>query len=95
VEEKASINVYDEEFKLSEHIEYCVIDGVIDDKEYTREQAIEAMGTNVSSLDAAYKSSDSIKLEKNDKKIVTMIVYMPTTVGNEANAKKADNKHCI
>lgn len=90
VSEIGSINKNGEAFKLSEHLKFAVLDG---EKNFSREQAItEAENTNATALNIAYKS-DSLNLDaKNDgdtdEKIVTLVVYMPTTVGNEANHGK-------
>ncbi len=87
-DEVESINVLDEELILSEHIKYGIVDG---EQDYTRDTAIAAVSATATALKTAYNSR-TVKLEaKNDtdsdEKIVTMVVYMPTTVGNEANAK--------
>ena len=88
VSEVGSVNVADENFKLSDYIKYGIVGGA---QTYTREQAVEAVDAAAVALKTAYKS-DTLSLEpKNDtdsdEKIVTMVVYMPTTVGNEANHK--------
>ena len=90
--ESGSINVAGEAFKLSEHIQYAIIDG---DQIDTREQAVAAAEGKSTALKQAY-SSGSVTLypeaeaadAKPMEKIVTMVVYMPTTVGNEANYDK-------
>ena len=89
-DEVSSINVYDKEFKLSDFIKFGIVDGA---QTYTRDQAIAAVDATATTLNVAY-SSDFIPLQaKNDtddsdEKIVTMVVYMPTDVGNDANYKK-------
>ena len=91
VSEIGSVNVNNKEFKLSDFIKYGVVEGA---ENYTREQAVAAVDANATALKSAY-DSDTIALEaKNDtdsdEKVVTMVVYMPTTVGNEANHKTGE-----
>lgn len=88
--EIGSINVNNAEFKLSDFIKFGIVEGA---QTYTRDQAIaaaEAEGTTA--LKTAYNSDATALDAKNDtdsdEKIVTMVVYMPTSVGNEANHKK-------
>ena len=86
--EVGSVNVNDEAFKLSDFIKFGIVDGA---QTYTRDQAIAAVDTTATALKTAYNSDVTSLEAKNDtdsdEKIVTMVVYMPTTVGNEANAK--------
>ena len=84
--EVGSVNQAGKEFKLSQFIKYGIIDGA---QTYTRDEAVAAVDATATALNAAY-NSDVIVLEpKNDtdsdEKIVTMVVYMPTTVNNDAN----------
>ena len=89
VTEVASINVLGDGFKLSNYIRFGIIDGA---QNYTREQAIaaaEASGTK--SLNDKYASDmtellpkDNINGEANEH-ILTMVVYLPATAGNELN----------
>ena len=90
--EVGSVNVNNEAFKLSDYIYYGIVDGA---QTYTRDQAIAAVDATATALKTAYKSIVDTSLDaKNDtdsdEKIVTMVVYMPTTVGNEANAKTGE-----
>ena len=93
--ETGSINQAGDPFKLSDHIKFAIIDG---DKDFSRDEAVKAAeepAAKATALRAAYQS-DSIKLypeeavtaDKAKEKIVTMVVYMPTTVENEANYAK-------
>ena len=89
VDEVKSTNVNGTEFKLSDFIKYGIVDG---DQDYTRETAVAAVDATATALAEAY-TSDSISLPakndtNSDEKIVTMVVYMPTTVGNDANHAK-------
>lgn len=88
--EVGSVNVNDKPFKLSDFIKFGIVDGA---QSYTRDQAIAAAEANgATALKTAYNSGSTALEAKNDgntdEKIVTMVVYMPTTVGNEANFKK-------
>lgn len=87
--EVGSINFNNEEFKLSEFIKFGIVDGA---QTYTRDQAIAAVDATATALKTAYNSAVTALDAKNDtdsdEKIVTMVVYMPTAVGNDANAKE-------
>ena len=86
--EVTSTNALGGELKLSDHIKYGIVDG---EQTYTRDEAIAAVDATATALNAVYSSGTLTLDAKNDtdsdEKIVTMVVYMPTTVGNEANAK--------
>ena len=87
--EVGSVNVNNKEFKLSDFIKFAIVDGA---QSYTRDQAIAAAEANgATALKTAYNSTvtalDAKNATDSDEKIVTMVVYMPTTVGNDANAK--------
>ena len=86
--EVGSVNVNDVEFKLSDFIKFGIVDGT---QSYTRDTAIAAVDATATALNVAYNSTVTALDAKNDtdsdEKIVTMVVYMPTTVGNDANAK--------
>ena len=81
VDETGSTTKDGDPLMLSDYIKYGIVDGA---KSYTRDTAIAAVEGNATPLKNAY-SSDSIKLNSKEEKIVTMVVYMPETVGNEAN----------
>ena len=86
--EIGSTNVNGDPFKLSDFIKFGIVDG---STSYTRDQAIAAVDATATPLKQAYASESVILQAKNDtdddEKIVTLVVYMPTTVGNEANHK--------
>lgn len=86
--EVGSVNVNDKAFKLSDFIKFGIVDGA---HTYTRDQAIAAVDATATALKTAYNSAVTALDAKNDtdsdEKIVTMVVYMPNTVDNEANAK--------
>ncbi len=82
--ETGSTNVNGVDFLLSEFIKFAVIDG---NNTYTRDTAIAAAeAEGATSLKTAYNSGVTTLLA-DEEAIVTMVVYMPTTVGNDANAK--------
>jgi len=82
--ETGSTNVNGVDFLLSEFIKFAVIDG---NNTYTRDTAIAAAeAEGATSLKTAYNSGVTTLLA-GEEAIVTMVVYMPTTVGNDANAK--------
>ena len=85
--ESAGTNVADEAFKLSDYIKY----GVVATKDIfaTREDAIAAVSNSAVSLSAYSRSGDLLATENGvaDVDYVAIVVYMPTTVGNEANYK--------
>ena len=89
--EVGSTNVLGEEFKLSDYIKYGVVDG---DQTYTRDQAITAVNTTATKLNAIYNTGTKT-LASTKESIVTMVVYMPTTVGNEANARKDEDANVL
>ena len=75
--------------KLSDHIKYGIVKGA---QSYTREQAVAAVAAAANALNVSYTSDITELPAKNDgdtdEKIITLVVYMPTTVGNEANYAK-------
>ena len=89
--EIGSVNVNGDSFKLSDFIKFGMIDGA---QTYTREQAVAAAEANGATLLNTAYSSDSIALlpktatNTDNEDTVTMVVYMPETVGNEANYAK-------
>lgn len=84
VSETASVNQKGDVFRLSEYIKFGVVAGA---QTYTREQAVAAVDATATPLKTAYNSGVT-ELAAGGEKIVTMVVYMPTSVGNEANHAK-------
>ena len=89
-DETPSTNQLGEIFKLSDYIKYGIVDGA---QTYTRDEAIAAVDATATKLNAAWNSNTTVLLalsedNTDNEDIVTMVVYMPTTVGNEANAAK-------
>ena len=87
--ETGSINAAGEDFKLSDYIKYGIVDG---EQNYNREEAIKAVETTSNNLNVAYDSVINLPVKTDgsnaNEKVVTMVVYMPTSVGNEANYGK-------
>ena len=81
--EVGSVNVDGKEFLLSDHIKYGIVDG---DQTYTRDAAVAAVDATAPALKTPYNKTSTLQAGK--EAIVTMVVYMPTTVGNEANHAK-------
>ena len=82
VDETDSVNVFGDPFKLSDYIRFGIDE--TGNSYDSRDKAIEAVSANSSKLNVSYNSG-SIALAPGAEKIVTMVVYMPTSVGNEAN----------
>ena len=80
--ETPGTNVADKTFYLSDYIKYGIVDGA---QTYTRDTAVAAVDATATTLKTAYTQNS--ELLSKEEAIVTMVVYMPTTVGNEANHK--------
>ncbi len=90
-DEVGSVNVYGDDFKLSDFILYGTIKGQTD-KFATREEAL-AKVKSAKKLNVAYANNSELypannTLGKASEEYVTFVVYMPETVGNEANHAK-------
>lgn len=84
--ETGSTNVYNNEFKLSNYIKFAVLDGDRTEGDFDRDTLVAAAtAADNYVLSAGYTDEDY--LLKGTNKIVTLVVWMPTTVGNEANHK--------
>ena len=85
--ETGSVNKDGQSFLLSDYIKFGIVDGA---DSYDRDAAVAAVDATATPLKNAY-SSDVITLlpyaenSTANEKIVTLVVYMPTSVGNEAN----------
>ncbi len=93
-DEKSSTNVYDKELKLSDYIKFAVIDG--DQSELGRDALVAKAGAGTA-LNAGYADEDHHLVpvgketaEDASSKTVTLVVWMPKSVGNEANYKVAE-----
>ena len=81
--ETGSTNVYGDEFKLSNSIRFAVIDG--DQSNLGRDALVAAAGAGTV-LNAGYTDEDHLLAgATGSEKTVTLVVWMPKSVGNEAN----------
>ena len=94
-EEVTGTNVVGEEFYLSDHLVFKVVDKAISDTSvpYTREEAITAAGDvkgikdRLAGNKSVHESGEKPLKNTGDADYVALIIYMPTSVGNEANYK--------
>ena len=84
--ERGSTNVYDKELKLSDYIKFAVIDG--DQSELGRDALVAKAGEGAVLSTGYTKENHLLAGTTDNEKVVTLVVWMPTTVGNEANHKK-------
>ena len=83
--EVGSTNVLDNLFKLSDYIRFAVIDG--DESDLGRDALVAKAGAGTV-LNAGYTKEDHLLAGTTDnEKVVTLVVWMPTDVGNDANHK--------
>ena len=83
VSETGSVNVEGDNFKLSQYIEYGVVEGK--EPSYAkREDAVAAVKDNSKAIAGGYSQSGNMTT-KGQEVYLAMVVYMPETVGNEAN----------
>ena len=80
--EVGSTNVYNNAFQLSDYIRFAVLD---DDQSSLDRDALVAAATDSKLIKEGYSKEDNMTAGAN--KVVTLVVWMPTTVGNEANHK--------
>ena len=78
--ETGSKNVDGKDFKLSNYIKFAVLDG---DRSTEGRDGLVAAATDSKLIKEGYTAEDH--LLKDGSKVVTLVVWMPTTVGNEAN----------
>ena len=102
VSEQGSTSVEKNPFKLSEYLKVAVLDGdettVLNDNTAARDALIaKAETASPKRLSEAgyaaenqklYPASEVVDSDKPSEKIVTMVIWMPTDVGNEANYAK-------
>ena len=79
--EIGSINVEGDPFKLSDYIYFGVAEGEQTYKD--RDSAVASVAKDAFKIKEGYTKASS--LEADEDAYLTMVVYMPTTVGNEAN----------
>ena len=87
--EVGSTNVYNNAFKLSDYISFAVLDGDRTGNSVDRD-ALVAAATDSKLIKEGYTAENHLMATgtDNSQKVVTLVVWMPTTVGNEANHKK-------
>ena len=87
--EVGSTNVYDNPFNLSDYIRFAVLDG--DRSSLDRDDLVAAATENSKLIKEGYSKEDHLLAgENNSEKTVTLVVWMPKTVGNEANHKAGE-----
>ena len=96
--ETGSINVYGDEFELSDHIEYGVVE--VSEAYASRSAAQKAIETVAVGLKEAYAPETQTLYPVNNmpedgsgvsEVVLAMVVYMPASVGNEANYKTGED----
>ena len=80
--ETGSTNVYNNAFQLSDYIRFAVLN---DDQSGLGRDALVAAAADSKLIKEGYTAENH--LAKGESKTVTLVVWMPTTVGNEANHK--------
>lgn len=89
VEEKGGVNKADEAFKLSDYINFGVIEMSSTDVAFAdRDEAVAAI-TNAKKLGAGLTDAGALLAEEN--KTYALVVYMPAETGNVANYKKGND----
>ena len=84
--ETGSTNVDGNAFNLSDYIKFAVIGG--ESANLTNRDALVAEAGEGAVLSTGYTKEDHLLAGTTDnEKVVTLVVWMPTTVGNEANHK--------
>ena len=87
--ETTSTSVLGNELKLSNYLKFAVLNG--DQCDLDRDTMVATAETSGAQLlSTGYAKEDSINAGA-EAKLVTLVVWMPTTVGNEANYDKANN----
>lgn len=84
--ETGSINVDGAKFKLSTYLKYAVLDG---DRSNLGRDAMVAAATTTKNLAEATLDQGHMAAGADEKE-VTLVVWMPSTVGNEANYKTGE-----
>lgn len=87
VSEIESINVAGEALRLSNYIEFGAIEGV--EKPYADRAAARAAVTDAAILSTGYTKAGSIEAGAAEQ-YVALVVYMPETVGNDANYRTGE-----
>jgi predicted ribosomally synthesized peptide with SipW-like signal peptide len=87
--ETGSTNVLGNEFKLSDHIRFAVLDGDRTGNSVDRDALVAAATADSKLIKEGYTAENHLTATgtDNSQKVVTLVVWMPTTVGSEANHK--------
>ena len=86
--ETGSTNVLGNEFKLSDYIKFAVLDGDRTEGDFDRDTLVAAAGEGTE-LSKGYTPEEK-HLKTGEDNTVTLVVWMPKSVGNEANYKVAE-----
>ena len=86
VSENGGINVSGSNFKLSDYLVFGTTEPVVACPSYTRETARAAAGTTMGLNQNGMQKVGEIKASEPDE-YLALVIYMPESVGNEANAK--------
>ena len=81
--ETGSTNVYGDPFKLSDYIKFAVLDGDRTEGDFDRDTLVAAAGEGTE-LSKGYTPEEK-HLKTGEDNTVTLVVWMPKSVGNEAN----------
>ncbi len=83
--EKGSVNVNGKEFKLSQYIKFAVIEGDLTTTDgFNRADLVKSAEETGANNFTGYSKEVEL-LEKDGYNVVTLVVWMPETVGNDAN----------
>ena len=89
VSEKKGVNKDGDEFLLSDHIMFGVVENVNGETNaYANREAAVAAVTGAKKISEGYTKAEA--MESGDVLYLALVVYMPTTVGNEANHNGED-----
>ena len=92
--EEGSTNVYDKPFNLSDYIKFAVLDGDRTEGDFDRDTLVAAaeQSESAAALKAGYTAENHLTATgtDNSQKVMTLVVWMPKSVGNEANYKVAE-----
>ena len=90
VDEVAGVNVAGKPFKLSDYINFGVVENINGETgAYANREAAVAAVTEAKKISAGYTKPGTLYSEGTENAVseiyLALVVYMPTTVGNEAN----------
>ena len=91
VSETEGVNVAGNTFKLSDYIKFGVVENVNGmTGEYANREAAVAAVTDPKNISAGYTKAPEAGMNSGDELYLALVVWMPTTVGNEANHNGED-----